>query len=89
MNSTLGLLSIVASGKCIGLLPQQIAAHHIATQYLDTIQLVEGPLQLTLCALTRSDVHLKPSVRQFMAHLHRAAHHLTQDAGQAGGAAKR
>jgi LysR family transcriptional regulator of abg operon len=89
VNSTLGLLSIVASGKCIGLLPQQIAAHPIATQYLDTIQLAEGPLQLTLCALTRSDVHLKPSVRQFMAHLHRAAHHLTQEAGTAGGAAKR
>lgn len=89
VNSTLGLLSIVASGKCIGLLPQQIAAHPIATQYLDTIQLAEGPLQLTLCALTRSDVHLKPSVRQFMAHLHRAAHHLTQEAGTAGDAAKR
>lgn len=76
VNSTLGLLSIVASGKCVGLLPQQIAAHPIAGQYLDTIGIEEGPLGLTLCALTRTDVHLMPAVRHFMAHLHRAAHQL-------------
>ena len=76
VNSTLGLLSIVASGKCVGLLPQQIAAHPIAQQYLDTVAVAEGPLSLTLCALTRAETHLKPSVRHFMAHLHRAAHQL-------------
>ena len=47
-----------------------------AGQYLDTIHLEEGPLSLTLCALTRAEVHLKPSVRHFMAHLHRAARQL-------------
>lgn len=76
VNSTLGLLSIVASGKCVGLLPQQIAAHPLAAQYLDTVTVQEGPLRLTLCALTRAETHLKPSVRHFMAHLHRAAHQL-------------
>ncbi|MEF7616986.1 LysR family transcriptional regulator [Aquincola sp. MAHUQ-54] len=78
VNSTLGLLSIIASGNCIGLLPQQIALHPFATQYLDVVALAEGPLMLTLGALARTDTHLKPSVRHFMAHLHRAAHQLAQ-----------
>lgn len=76
VNSTLGLLSIVASGPLVGLLPQQIANHPMATQFLETVHVKEGPLQLTLSALTRIDSHLKPSVRHFMAHLHRAAHQL-------------
>ncbi|QIL72372.1 LysR family transcriptional regulator [Diaphorobacter sp. HDW4B] len=78
VNSTLGLLSIITSGNCVGLLPQQIAAHPLASQYIDVITLKEGPLVLTLGALARAESHLKPSVRHFMAHLHRAAHHLTK-----------
>ena len=77
VNSTLGLLSIVTSGNCVGLLPQQIAAHPFAAQYVDVVPVAEGPLMLTLCALARTEMHRKPSVRHFMAHLHRAAHHLT------------
>jgi len=78
VNSTLGLLSIVASGKCVGLLPRQIASHPMAKPYLDTIALHEGTLTLTLGALTRIKTHLNPSVRHFMAHLHRAAHQLSK-----------
>lgn len=78
VNSTLGLLSIIASGNCVGLLPQQIAKHPLASQYLDVVPVAEGPLNLTLGALARSDATLKPSVRHFLAHLHRAAHHLTK-----------
>ncbi|WP_348754232.1 LysR family transcriptional regulator [uncultured Aquincola sp.] len=77
VNSTLGLLSIITSGNCVGLLPQQIAAHPFAAQYVDVVPVAEGPLMLTLCALARTEMHRKPSVRHFMAHLHRAAHHLT------------
>ncbi|WP_232315495.1 LysR family transcriptional regulator [Aquincola tertiaricarbonis] len=76
VNSTLGLLSIVASGHCIGLLPRQIAAHAFAQPYLETVAIEEGPLALELGVLARAESHLKPSVRQFMAHLHRAAHQL-------------
>lgn len=76
VNSTLGLLSIITSGNCIGLLPQQIASHPFASHYLDVVPVAEGPLMLTLGALARTETHLKPSVRHFMAHLHRAAHHL-------------
>jgi DNA-binding transcriptional LysR family regulator len=77
VNSTLGLLSILTSGNCVGLLPQQIAAHPIAGGYLDVVDVAEGPLQLTIGALARAEAALKPSVRHFLAHLHRAAHHLT------------
>ena len=77
VNSTLGLLSILASGNCVGLMPQQIAAHPFAAQHLDVVPVVEGPLRLTIVALARTDTALKPSVRHFLAHLHRAAHHLT------------
>ena len=76
VNSTLGLLSIVASGNCVGLQPRQIAAHPFARQHLEIVPIAEGPLQLTLGALARGDTALKPSVRHFLAHLHRAAHHL-------------
>jgi len=77
VNSTLGLLSILTSGNCVGLLPQQIAAHPFAAEYLDVVDVAEGPLHLTIGALARADAGLKPSVRHFLAHLHRAAHYLT------------
>ena len=76
VNSTLGLLSVMSGGNCLGLLPQRIAMHPLATQYLDVVRVREGPLVLTLGALARADTYLKPSVRHFMAHLHRAAHHM-------------
>lgn len=77
VNSTLGLLSIVSSGNCVGLLPRQIAVHPFATQHLEIVSVAEGPLRLTLGALARADSALKPSVRHFLAHLHRAAHYLS------------
>ncbi len=76
VNSTLGLLSIVASGNFVGLLPRQIAEHPLAARFLDIVQVSEGPLMLELVALVRPETNLKPSVRQFLAHLHRAVHHL-------------
>ena len=77
VNSTLGLLSIVASGNCVGLLPRQIAVHPFAVQHLQVVAVAEGPLKLSLGALARADAAVKPAVRHFMAHLHRAAHHLS------------
>ena len=77
VNSTLGLLSVIAAGGCVGLMPQPIASHALAAPYLDIVHLEEGPLELTLAALARSTATLAPSVRHFFAHLHRAAHYLT------------
>jgi LysR family transcriptional regulator, regulator of abg operon len=76
VNSTLGLLSIIASGNCVGLMPYQIAVHPFAAQHLQVVPVIEGPLKLTIAALARADASLRPAVRHFMAHLHRAAHHL-------------
>lgn len=76
VNSTLGLLAIIAGGNCVGLLPQQIAMHPFAQQHLRVVPVAEGPLELELVALVRADMALKPAVRHFLAHLHRAAHHL-------------
>lgn len=81
VNSTLGLLSMLAGGNCVGLMPYQIAVHPMAAAYLDVVPVAEGPLKLTLGALARVDVALKPSVRHFMAHLHRAAHQLSAGRG--------
>jgi LysR family transcriptional regulator, regulator of abg operon len=78
VNSTLGLLSIIASGNWVGLMPLQIAQHPFARQYLEVVPVAEGPLQLTLCALARTEATLKPSVRHFLAHLHRAANHFAR-----------
>lgn len=50
VTSTLGLLSIVASGNCAGLLPRQIAIHPFAQQHLQQVDVCEGPLRLTLGA---------------------------------------
>jgi DNA-binding transcriptional LysR family regulator len=79
VNSTLGLLSVLSSGNCVGLLPHQIAVHPFAAEHLDIVPLAEGPLQLRIGALARTDAALKPSVRHFLAHLHRAAHQLSSD----------
>jgi DNA-binding transcriptional LysR family regulator len=78
VNSTLGLLSIIASGNCVGLLPHQIATHPFAAGHLEVVPVAEGPLSAKLAALARADSALKPSVRHFLAHLHRAAHHLSK-----------
>jgi len=76
VSSTLGLLAVIASGHCVGLMPNQIATHPFAVQHLDIVPVVEGWLKLAPGALARTDAALKPSVRHFLAHLHRAAHHL-------------
>ena len=79
VNSTLGLLSVISTGNCVGLLPYQIAVHPFAARHLEVVPVVEGPLKLAIAALARTEAALKPAVRHFLAHLHRAAHHLTPE----------
>lgn len=76
VNSTLGLVSIIASGDFVGLLPYQIAVHPMAAAYLRVVPTREGPLQGTLSAMIKADAALSPAVRHFVAHLHRAAAHI-------------
>ncbi len=76
VNSTLGLVSIVASGDFVGLLPQPIAAHPAAASFLSIVPNREGPLEATIAAMAKPDAMLKPATRHFIAHLHRAANQL-------------
>lgn len=76
VNSTLALLSLVGSGDFVGLLPQQIAVHPLCARYLQVVPVAEAGLPLTVGAIVRSDSVLSPAVRHFIAHLHRAAHHI-------------
>lgn len=74
VNSTLGLLSIIANSDFVGLLPHQIAVHPLARQHISLVNTQEAPLKSTLVAMTKTDAALSPAVRHFIAHLHRAAH---------------
>lgn len=76
VNSTLTLLSLVASGDYVGLLPRQIAEHPLATPYLSIVPVAEEGLPLSIGTIIRSDSVVSPAIRHFIAHLHRAAHQL-------------
>lgn len=78
VNSTLALLSIIATGDFVGLMPQQIALHPLATQFLTVVPIAEGGLPLSVGAMVRSDAVVLPAIRHFIAHLHRAAHQVSR-----------
>lgn len=78
VNSTLGLVSIIANSDYVGLMPQQIMQHAMALEHLSVVTLDEGPMLGTIAALVKSDAMLQPATRHFIAHLHRAAHQVTR-----------
>jgi len=75
VDSTLGLLSLVGTGEFVGLMPLPIARHPAAAPYMTVLPVIEGGLDLTVGAIVMADQVLKPAVRHFLSHLHRAAHH--------------
>jgi LysR family transcriptional regulator, regulator of abg operon len=75
VNSTLGLLSLIGHGDCVGLMPMPIAMHPAAAPFIQVVPIEEGHLDLTLGVISRSEALLKPAVRHFIAHLHRAVLH--------------
>jgi DNA-binding transcriptional LysR family regulator len=81
VNSTLTLISLVGSGDYVGLMPQQIAQHPLAATYLRIVPTAEAGLPLRVGAIVRSNSVVSPAVRQFIAHLHRAAHQLGKAIG--------
>lgn len=81
VNSTLGLLSLVAHGDFVGLMPLPLVQHPAAAPFLQVLSLQEGPLMLELAAILHVDGLLRPAVKQFMAHVHRAAHQLRPPRG--------
>ena len=78
VNSTLSLLSLVAAGDFIGLMPCQIARLPIAEQYISIVNIKEKGLPLSVGAIVRRDSVVSPSVRNFINHLHRAANHINK-----------
>lgn len=76
VNSTLGLMSLISHGDGVGLMPRPIALHPAARPFMAVVPLQEGPLALTLGVIARTDAMLKPAVRHFVTHLHRAAGHV-------------
>jgi LysR family transcriptional regulator, regulator of abg operon len=80
VNSTLALISLVSTGDFVGLMPQQIAEHALAKQFLSIVPVAEGGLDLQVAAIVRRESTVLPVVRHFIAHLHRAAYHHTKDA---------
>ena len=73
VNSTLAILSLIATGDYVGLMPEQIATHPMATPFITVVPVAEGGLPLSVGAMVRSDAVISPVIRHFIAHLHRAA----------------
>ncbi|TAH13382.1 MAG: LysR family transcriptional regulator [Curvibacter sp.] len=78
VNSTLTLLSLIATGEYVGLLPHQIAILPLAKQYVDTAPIKDQVLDITVGVIVRTDSMVLPPIRNLLTHLHRAANQLKQ-----------
>jgi LysR family transcriptional regulator, regulator of abg operon len=74
VNSTLTLLSLVASADYIALMPEQVMRHPALNEAVRVVPIQEKGLKLSVGAMVRSDVSVTPLLRQFLTHLQRAAH---------------
>ncbi len=77
VNSTLALLALIGSGDLVGLMPEQIVSHPLSGQDIVVVPLQEPGLPLTVGTIVRKGSVVSPAIRQFTAHLHRAAHQLS------------
>lgn len=77
VNSTLTLMSLVATGDYVGLMPRQAVDHPLVAALVSRVPLAEAGVRLTIGAIVRSDVAVSPAIRHFIVHLHRAARHVT------------
>jgi LysR family transcriptional regulator, regulator of abg operon len=75
VNSTLALLALMGSGDLLGLMPEQIVSHPLG-QNITRVPLEEPGLPLAVGTIIRSGSVVSPAIRQFTAHLQRAAHQL-------------
>lgn len=78
VNSTLALLSLVGSADYVGLMPEQITKHPALAALLSVVPIREKGLPLEVAVMVRKDIAVSPVVRHFIAHLHRAAHHVAK-----------
>ncbi|KAF1018504.1 MAG: hypothetical protein GAK30_03655 [Paracidovorax wautersii] len=78
VNSTLALMSLVATGDYVALMPAQIAQHPMAASYVGIVLIEEQGHELEIGAILRHEAVVSPLLRHLMAHLHRAAHQAVQ-----------
>jgi LysR family transcriptional regulator, regulator of abg operon len=76
VNSTLALLSLVVGSNYVGLMPEQITQNPALAPFIQVVPIREKGLPLDVAVMIRQDNVVKPIIRHFIAHLHRAAHHL-------------
>lgn len=80
VNSTLTLLSLLATGDFVGLMPEQAMRHRIAREFLCRVPVAEPGLRLRVGAIIRNASAVAPAVQHFMRHLHQvAARHAQSD----------
>lgn len=77
VNSTLALLSLVATGDYVALMPSQIAVQPFAKQFISIVDIAEKGYELEVAAILRSDAAMSPVLRHLISHLHRAAHQVS------------
>ncbi len=78
VNSTLSLLALIGSGDLLGLMPEQIVTHPLAGPDIMPLRLEEPGLPLSVGVIIRKGSVVSPAIRQFIAHLQRAAHQLSR-----------
>jgi DNA-binding transcriptional LysR family regulator len=74
VNSTLALTTLISEGDYVGLMPMPLPVHSAAANFMTVVPIKEGHLAMTVGAIVRRGATLKPAVRHFLAHLHRATH---------------
>jgi len=75
VNSTLALLALLGSADLLGLMPEEIISHRLG-QNIVKLNLEEPGLPVNVGVIIRSDSVISPAIRNFIAHLHRAANQL-------------
>ena len=75
VNSTLALLALLGSADLLGLMPEQIISQPMG-QHIVRVPVQEAGLPLTIGIIARSSSAVSPAIRNFISHLHRAAHQL-------------
>jgi len=89
VNSTLVLTTLISEGDYVGLMPMPLAMHSAAAAFMTVVPIKEGHLAMTVGVIVRRGASLKPAVRHFMAHLHRAAQQVRTSQGTAAQASSR
>ncbi len=79
VNSTLGLIALIANADYVGMMPAELMRHPMVSEQLEEVRLEQPGLSIKIGAIIRSASSVAPAVQYFIAHLHRAARHYVYD----------